>query len=62
MLPAFGGACLTGVVPGLLSHLYGHTPRGFFPPDDSGFVSGLFPAIEWSRNRSSHFGLDTEFE
>ena len=26
ILPAFGGACLTGVMPGLLGHLYGRTP------------------------------------
>ena len=37
VLPAFGGACLTGVVPGLLTHLYGGEP---VPPWMPSTVSG----------------------
>jgi len=32
VLPAFGGACLTGVVPGLLHHLYGGEPLPAWMP------------------------------
>jgi Type I phosphodiesterase / nucleotide pyrophosphatase len=32
VLPAFGGACLTGVVPGLLSHLYAQEPLPAWMP------------------------------
>jgi hypothetical protein len=37
VLPAFGGACLTGVVPGLLTHLYGGEPLPAWMP---GTVAG----------------------
>jgi hypothetical protein len=33
VLPAFGGPCLTGVVPGLLDHLYGRRPLPAWMPD-----------------------------
>jgi predicted AlkP superfamily pyrophosphatase or phosphodiesterase len=33
LLPAFGGACLTGVVPGLLGHLYGGDPLPGWMPE-----------------------------
>ena len=37
LLPAFGGPCLTGVVPGLLGHLYGgEPPPAWMPPTVAG--------------------------
>jgi multidrug efflux pump len=35
-----------GVTMALTSYLYVHTPKGFFPPDDSGFVGGAVIASQ----------------
>jgi predicted AlkP superfamily pyrophosphatase or phosphodiesterase len=40
VLPAFGGPCLTGVVPGLLGHLYGAEPLPSWMPSS---LSGASP-------------------
>jgi hypothetical protein len=53
ILPAFGGPCLTGIVPGLLGHLYGKEPLpAWMPPSVSGasqIVLLLLDGLGWEQ-------------
>ena len=61
LLPAFGGPCLTGVVPGLLGHLYGgEPPPAWMPPTVAGasqIVLLVLDGLGWEQLGSLAEGL-----